>query len=121
MEREAANKALLISENRTQQGQMHLLLERAGYDVLTAADGHAAFALAQRESADIIIGEVGTPPTDSIEMCRRMRAHAGLRATPILLVIDRRHQETLIAELKAEADDYIEAPFEALRLVTKVA
>src|SRR5256714_659954 len=121
MERETANKALLISENRNQLEQMRLLLERAGYEVLTAADGHAAFDLARRESPDIIIAEVGTPPTDGIETCRRMRAHAGLRATPILLVIDRRHQEAVMAELKAEADDYIEAPFEALRLVTKVA
>jgi PAS domain S-box-containing protein len=121
MERETANKALLISENRNQLGQMRLLLERAGYEVLTAADGHAAFDLARRESPDIIISEVGTPPTDGIETCRRMRAHAELRATPILLVIDRRHREAVMAELTAEADDYIEAPFEALRLVTKVA
>ncbi|HJQ22745.1 MAG TPA: PAS domain S-box protein [Blastocatellia bacterium] len=110
-----------MSENRRQLGQMRLLLERAGYTVLTAADAGAAFALAQGESPDIIISEVGAQPMGSIDICRRMRAHAGLGATPILLIIDRHHQARLAAELQAEADDYLEAPFEALHLVTKVA
>jgi DNA-binding response OmpR family regulator len=60
--------------------------ERVGYQVLTANDGSSGIAAAQRERPDLIILDVLMPQLDGYEICRRMRADAELKDTPILLL-----------------------------------
>jgi CheY-like chemotaxis protein len=61
-------------------------LERLGYRVLTAADGASGIETAKQEEPDLIILDVLMPNMDGYEICRRLRADAGLKETPILLL-----------------------------------
>ncbi len=61
-------------------------LERLGYRVATAADGASGIEMAKQETPDLIILDVLMPNIDGYEICRRLRADAGLTDTPILLL-----------------------------------
>jgi CheY-like chemotaxis protein len=61
-------------------------LDQLGYQTLTATDGASGISMAQRERPDLIILDVLMPNTDGYEICRRMRADAELKDTPILLL-----------------------------------
>jgi DNA-binding response OmpR family regulator len=61
-------------------------LEQLGYRVLTAADGASGIETAKQEEPDLIILDVLMPNMDGYEICRRLRADAGLKETPILLL-----------------------------------
>lgn len=99
-----------------------MLLHKSGYRVLTAADGTEAFKLAQREHPDLVVSDVAMPGMDGIELCSRIRAHPELRRTAVLLVSAIRKDSDSVAQgLVAGADDYLEAPYESLQLVTIVA
>lgn len=101
---------------------MSQLLRKSGYRVLTASDGREGFEVAQAEHPDLIISDVSMPRLDGIEMCRLIREHPGLRSTPVFLVSAiRRDGESVVEGLKAGADDYLEAPYDPMRLITKVA
>ena len=101
---------------------MSTLLSGAGYHVLTASDGCKAFDIARHDRPHLVISDVAMPCMDGIELCRRIRAEASLQITPILLVsAHRRDAESAIEGLEAGADEYLEAPYEPMRLIAHAA
>jgi PAS domain S-box-containing protein len=119
-ESEAA--VLIVNDSPDALALTSVVLQQAGYRVLTAADGLEGLALARRELPALIISDVMMPHLDGIELCRRLREDARLSLTPILLISARRKDtESALEGLKAGADEYLEAPFDPPRLVAQVA
>src|SRR5256885_2063388 len=101
---------------------MGSLLHKAGYSVLTADDGRAGLTLARRERPDLVISDVSMPRMNGLEFCRELRADSELKTVPILLVSAlQKGTESVVAGLRAGADDYLEIPFDSARLVAKVS
>lgn len=119
---ESEASILIVNDSPDALALTSVVLQQAGYRVLTAADGLEGLALARRELPALIISDVAMPHMDGIELCRHVREDARLNITPILLV-SARHRDTATAleGLKAGADDYIEAPFDPPRLVAQAA
>lgn len=113
---------LVVDDTPDRLDLMSLLLRKAGYKVLAAHDGGEAYNVAQREHPLLVVSDVMMPRVDGIELCRRLRSDSDLYATPILLVSAMRVDDASAVEgLKAGADDYLEAPYEPVRFVAKVA
>jgi diguanylate cyclase (GGDEF)-like protein/PAS domain S-box-containing protein len=101
---------------------MSLLLGKAGYRVLTAADGVEAFEAARGDRPLLVVSDVMMPRASGIELCRMLRTDAELHAVPVLLVSALRKDDASVVEgLGAGADDYLEAPYDPMLLVAKVA
>jgi PAS domain S-box-containing protein len=101
---------------------MKHLLVKSGYSVLTAFNGQEGFELARSHHPDLIISDISMPLVDGIEMCRLIRGHQGLSVTPILLVSAvRKDSESVVEGLKSGADDFLEAPYDPMRLIAKAA
>jgi two-component system cell cycle sensor histidine kinase/response regulator CckA len=116
------DSVLVINDTPDQLDLMSAILWQAGYHVLTAADGHEGLETAKREHPRLIISDVLMPYLDGIELCRMLRAEESLRLTPVLLVSAMRKDTASAVEgLQAGADDYLEAPYEPMHLVAKVA
>jgi signal transduction histidine kinase len=98
------------------------LLTQSGYRVLTAGNGREGYKIAEQAGPDLIVSDVAMPVMDGVELCRLVRAHNGLRWTPILLMSAlRKDNESVVRGLRAGADDYLEAPYDPERLITKIA
>ena len=116
------NSILIVNDEPDQLTLMGSLLRKAGYSVLTAEDGLEGLSLARRDQPDLVISDVSMPRMNGLEFCREIRADAGLKTVPILLVSARqRDTESAVAGLKAGADDYLEIPFDSARLIAKVS
>jgi PAS domain S-box-containing protein len=116
------NSVLIVNDEPDQLRLMHSLLNKAGYTVLTADDGVEGLALAQRERPDLVISDVSMPRMGGLEFCRHLRCDGELKTVPILLVSAlQKDTETVVAGLRAGADDYLEVPFDSTRLIAKVA
>ncbi len=116
------DSVLIVNDLPEQLGLMDTLLRKAGYSVLTAGDGLEGFEVAKRERPDLVISDVSMPRTNGIEFCRLMRADADLRSIPILLAsAHRRDTASVVEGLSSGADDYLEMPFDATRLIAKVS
>jgi two-component system, cell cycle sensor histidine kinase and response regulator CckA len=121
-ERKAEHTVLVVNDEPDVAELMSLQLRNAGFRVLTAFDGREGYEVAQAEHPDLIISDVVMPRLTGIEMCRLIRAHTRLRTTPVLLVsAARRDSESVVEGLKAGADDYLEAPYDSLRLAARAA
>ncbi len=116
------NSVLIVNDEPDQLSLMGSLLHKAGYSILTAEDGAEGLALARRERPDLVISDVSMPRMNGLEFCREIRADSDLKTVPILLISAlQKDTESVVAGLRAGADDYLEIPFDATRLVAKVS
>lgn len=96
-------------------------LEKAGYRVLTAADGEQAFELALSERPDLAILDVMMPKLTGIEVTQRIRASdATVSDIPIVLLTARVQEADVARGFEAGADDYIKKPFSPQELRARV-
>ncbi len=114
-------RVLVVNDIADQLELMSVLLAKSGYQVLTAADGLEALAIAEAIRPALIISDVSMPRLDGIELCRRIREQPALKLTPLLLVsANYRDSTSAVAGLNAGADDYLESPYDPVRLIAKV-
>jgi len=119
---EASQTILIVNDNPDHLDLMGVLLNKAGYRTLTAGGGRAGVELALSQHPDLIISDVNMPGLDGIALCRRLRGEPATRLTPIMLVsAERVGSANAAAGLRAGADDYLEAPYDPVRLIAKAA
>src|SRR5205085_3579985 len=122
MTRQGEADVLVADDNPDQTTMVSFLLGKAGYQVITAADGLEAFEAARRRHPLLIVSDVMMPRASGIELCELLRADPELHAVPVLLVSALRVDDASVVEgFEAGADDYLEAPYDPMLLVAKVA
>jgi len=93
-------------------------LERAGFHVLSVANGAEALEKARTHTPDLIVLDVLMPRMDGREVLRRLR-RAGMQTPAILLTQVGDALERAFA-LEEGADDYLNKPFEAHELLARI-
>jgi two-component system, chemotaxis family, sensor kinase CheA len=83
------------------------LLEIAGYEVLPAADGEEAWALARDPGCALVVTDVQMPRLDGFALTRRLKADPALARVPVVLVTSLDAPEDRAAGLRAGADAYL--------------
>jgi two-component system alkaline phosphatase synthesis response regulator PhoP len=92
-------------------------LERAGFAVVTAANGADAVTLARAKQPDLIVLDLGLPKMDGLDVTRSIRSHSNV---PIIMLTARVDEGDRVAGLELGADDYITKPFSPRELVARV-
>lgn len=110
-------KILMVDDDPRLRQLVGLALERAGFTVVTAADGQVALMQAAREAPDLIVLDQGLPELDGLEVCRRIRAKSEV---PIIFLTARDDELDRILGLELGADDYVTKPFSPRELVARV-
>ena len=110
-------KILVVDDDPGLRSLVGLALERAGFTVVTAADGQVALMQATREAPDLIVLDQGLPELDGLEVCRRIRARSEV---PIIFLTARDDELDRVLGLELGADDYVTKPFSPRELVARV-
>lgn len=67
-----------------------------------------------------MIGDVTTPDTDGYDVCRRVKADAGLSDVPVLLLTTLSNPGDVMRGLECGADNIVVAPYREETLVARV-
>jgi diguanylate cyclase (GGDEF)-like protein len=79
-----ATRILVADDNRANREALASLLETAGYEVATVADGRQALAEARRQAPALVIADVLMPQMDGYELARRLRDEPATEAIPLM-------------------------------------
>ncbi len=93
------------------------LLQKSGYEVVTAEDGFQALSIL--ESADppsLAVVDWTMPGLDGLEICRRLRKSSRRRSTYVILLTPWTQQNDRVEGLEAGADDCIFKPADTREL-----
>jgi CheY-like chemotaxis protein len=96
-------------------------LERAGYRVVTAADGQEAVEVALERSPDVCVIDVMMPKLDGYQVTERLRASPGLAEVPIVLLTASVEDAAVSRGFEVGASDYIKKPFGPPELLERIA
>ncbi len=115
-------RVLVADDTATIREMERDLLARAGYEVLTAADGMEAWQLLQGTDVDLVMTDVDMPRLDGIGLIRSIRQDARLRAVPVIVVSYRASASDRQQGLDAGATVYMtKADYEDSHLLDTVA
>ena len=107
----AGRKALIVDDNPMNREVTAALLQRQGFDTLTATNGAEAIETLLDHDIDLILMDCQMPVMDGIEATRRIRAlpsaHAG---TPIIGLTGQADDADRDAGLSAGMSDYLVKP-----------
>jgi hypothetical protein len=106
----AGVRVLLAEDEPVNQVVSCELLEEAGLAVDLAADGMAAWHLAQATSYDLILLDVQMPNLNGLDAARAIRRDSLNQATPILAMTANAFDEDRQACIAAGMDDHIGKP-----------
>ncbi|MBN1486365.1 MAG: response regulator transcription factor [Anaerolineae bacterium] len=108
---------LLIEDDEALAQLVQLLLERAGYNVLTANNGEAGLAKAEETPPALILLDILMPDMDGWHVYEALRR---ITDAPILFLTALGDEHNVAYGLGLGADDYIVKPFGYKELVTRV-
>lgn len=110
-------RLLLVEDDRRVRRGTALALTQEGFDVLEAADAHAAMRLLKDGKPDLAILDVMLPGRDGFELCRDIRKHSDL---PIIFLTAKTDTVDVVVGLESGGDDYVAKPFVVRELIARV-
>ena len=114
-ERVRRTRVLLAEDDRALRRFLEVVLERAGYKVIPAADGLEAMKLALSTQIDIVVTDAMMPNLSGHEFCRFLRNSQTLSHLPVILLsaLERKEPNQNVEQV----DAFLSKPVSAESLV----
>jgi len=111
-------RLMIVDDEVDLLAELKPLLERSGYEVLSAIHGEQALEIAAREKLDLIVLDMLMPRLNGRDVLRRLRE--GGNWTPVILLTKVNTLTERVLSLQEGADDYLNKPFDPLELLARV-
>lgn len=96
------------------------LLERAGFDVASEANGRQALETVLADRPDVLVLDVMLPGLDGYEILRQLRADGRTENLPVLMLTAKGQREDRETALDCGADLFITKPFANAEIIDAV-
>ncbi len=107
-------RVLIVDDEESLRHMLGVILGRAGYEVIAAADGAAALEILRREDLSIVLCDVRMPRLDGLGFLDGLQALEGRRGRVYTVMMSAYGSVDLALEaMKRGAYDYISKPFKA--------
>ncbi|MFA5975699.1 MAG: HD domain-containing phosphohydrolase [Elusimicrobiota bacterium] len=116
----AGAKILLVEDDPQAAGILEPILISKGFSVAVARDGVEGLEKVKILSPDILLLDVHMPRMDGMEVCRRVKADPATRLIPVVMLTAFSDLDKKLTALEAGADDFVNKPYNALELLTRI-
>ena len=109
---------LVVDDEQNMQAVMRMVLEEAGYVVLTAGSAEAAAVHVRNPNLDVIVSDLKMPGVDGEEFVRRCRSERA--DVPVIIVTAHGTIRSAVQSIRDGVADYLTKPFEPEQLEMSV-
>ena len=114
-------RAMVVDDSASMRKQLGYALERAGIHALEAEDGADAWRKLQGAEVDILLTDINMPVMDGLKLIRLVRAAAGLRGTPIVVITTEGAEQDKNRALGLGANAFLVKPVQSGQVLRVVA
>lgn len=111
------NPILVIDDEERIRHLVRMYLEREGYSVEEAENGHDALDKFHKREYSLLIVDLMMPEVDGWRVCRDVRENSEI---PIIMLTARGEEFDRVLGFELGADDYLVKPFSTKELVARV-
>jgi signal transduction histidine kinase len=113
-------RVLMVEDSPTQAFQLSLMLQEAGFDVVTAGDAEEGYARLTGEPFDAVLSDLMLPGESGFDLCRRIKADPQQRQIPVIILTSECDPLNVLRGLEAGADDFMTKDHAAAEIVGRL-
>jgi two-component system response regulator MtrA len=110
-------RVLVVDDDPALAEMLGIVLRSEGFLPSFVADGERALAAFREARPDIVLLDLMLPGMSGIDVCRAIRAEAGV---PIVMLTAKSDTVDVVLGLESGADDYVVKPFKPKELVARM-
>ncbi len=111
---------LIVEDNEASRDALARRLERRGYTILLAEDGHQAVTIGRTSKPDLILMDLGLPGIDGWDATAHLKMDPEARHIPIIVLSAHAMPNDRHQALAAGGDDFDTKPVVFERLLGKI-
>ncbi len=103
---------MVVDDSVTVRKVTGRFLEREGYEVISAKNGHEALLLLQDHIPDVMLLDIEMPRMDGFELAKNMRSSSRLKDLPIIMITSRTGDKHRERAMRLKVNKYMGKPFQ---------
>ena len=111
---------MVVEDDEMNRDMIARHLQWEGYQVITAANGVQAVALAESRSVDLILMDMGLPIMNGWQATHRIKSSPETRAIPIIALTAYAMSDDKAKAIEVGCDEYEAKPINFPRLLSKI-
>lgn len=111
---------LIVDDSPTEVHVLKTVLEKNGFQVLTADSGEEGLAIARESKPDAIIMDVVMPGMSGFQATRQLSKDAETASIPVVIVTTKDQETDKIWGMRQGAVDYLVKPVTEQQIVDKI-
>jgi DNA-binding response OmpR family regulator len=114
---EKQKRILIVDDEETVRDLLQRILEKVGYDVITAVNGQEALDKVSQCNVNLVLLDMKMPGLDGFQILDGIRQRSNI---PVIMLSGMRDETIKIDSLGLGADDYIVKPFSTGELLARI-
>lgn len=103
---------LIVDDDEMARDVLSRRLERIGYSVTTAADGHRALELIAEQTFDVVLLDIKMPGLTGFQVLQAIRRIHSVTDLPVVMVTASDDSDSIVEALELGASDYVTKPID---------
>ena len=113
-------KILVVDDQPYMHALMRHNLQRAGFEMIAASNGHEAIEAALRHSPQVIVMDVMMEGMDGLTALKHLKEDATTQNIPVIMITANAHQMTRDDAEKSGASLFLTKPFSPTKLLQEI-
>lgn len=113
-------RVLIVDDSPTETYKFREILEKHGFDILTADNGADGVALARQEQPDVVLMDVVMPGLNGFQATRQLHKNAETQTIPVIIVTTKDQETDKVWGRRQGAKDYLTKPVDEQKLLDTI-
>ncbi|MFN2309128.1 MAG: PleD family two-component system response regulator [Gammaproteobacteria bacterium] len=113
-------RILIVDDSPTETHMLKSMLEKNGFETLTAASGEQGVEVAKAEKPDLVLMDVVMPGLNGFQATRQLTKNAETAGIPVIICTTLDQETDRVWGMRQGAKDYVAKPVTETELVNKI-
>jgi len=113
-------RILIVDDSPTEIHVLKTMLEKNGFETISATSGEEGIEIAKKEHPDLILMDIVMPGLNGFQATRQLTRDDATSSIPVIIVTTKDQETDRVWGLRQGAKDYVTKPAQEAELMDKI-